>query len=202
MISFSSLAITQVSDTTRNDSNTIIVGSDSINLVLNDDTERLVKEAEVMYIKETLILDIDGDKVGDAMITEDGELYFTFTKSDMQNINNTYRIVELMEKVIEKYGLENSSYIQIIDNLENKLVEYENKIEVLEGKSGDKDQEISQLYKIIEKYKESEAKQGEIDANKDKQISNLEKENKKLKLFSKGGALGTIGFVVMIIIFL
>lgn len=200
VLSFGSLAFTQ--DSTATDTTRIFVENDSIDLVLDSDKERLVKEAEVVYIKESLILDIDGDKIGDAIITEDNELFFTFIKADMQKINDTYRIVALMEQVIEKYGLENSSYIEIIDNLENKLVEYEGKIEVLEGKNMDKDEEVSQLYEIIDRYKEAEAKQDEIDANNKEQISNLEKENKKLKLFSKGGAIGTIGFIVMIIIFL
>lgn len=146
---------------------------------------------------QILYLDDLEDNTGDVIIYGN-EVKFLFTIEQVQKINNNYRLLELMEDVIEKYGIEKDFSIDIVSSLNSEISILNEKIEIKDGQLADRGTMIQSLNKTIKDYEMKDKITEQLLNNNEKQISNLKKENKKLKTFNK--IVSGAGVVLAIIV--
>ena len=123
-----------------------------------------------------------------------------FTLEQTQKINNQYRMVELLEEVISKYGLESDIDVGIINSMESEIYLLRDQLKISESRIENKDMIISSLEKTIVKMEEQNSINDEINRNLEEQRDNWEKEAKKQKrqkiFVAIGGGILTILMLV------
>lgn len=153
------------------------------------------------YKKDTvkaIVLYLDENLSGGEVVIFNNEVRFIFTYEEVQKINSTYRLVEIMNDVIEKYGTENDFSINIIDGLNNEISIMDDKLQIKDGRLANQDELIRELTDIITLHEDKDSLNVELLSNRCDQIKNLKKENKKLKIFGKIGAVVGIAVIVVL----
>lgn len=123
-----------------------------------------------------------------------------FTLEQTQKINNQYRMVELLEEVISKYGLESDIDVGIINSMEEEIYLLRDQLKISESRIENKDMIISSLEKTIAKMEEQNRVNEEINKNLEEQRDNWEKEAKKQKRQKIFVAIGGGILVVLVLI--
>ena len=141
-----------------------------------------------------------GDTTEPTVILYNDRVRVLFTVEQVQDINNNYRMIELMEEVIAKYGIEDSVDIGIVSSLEKEIYVLNDKVDILNGRILDKDNTISKLETALEKLEEKDSKSDEVISGKDSEIEVLEKEVRKQKIQKKAISIGALAIIVLIVL--
>jgi hypothetical protein len=165
--------------------------------------ERLVDGAHRSDTVQAFVLYLDSNNTsGGEVIMFKDEVRFMFTYEEVQKINSTYRLVEIMNEVIEKYGTEKDFSINIIAGLNEEITLMDDKLKIKDGKLANCDKLNKKLESIIKTHEEKDIKNEELLSNNKDQIKNLKKDNKKLKFISKLTGGSTIVLIVVLVILL
>ena len=109
------------------------------------------------------------------------EVRVLFTLEQVQKINNQYRMVELLENVIDKYGLETDIDVGVINSMEEEIFLLNEKLKIVESRIENKDMVIKSLEETIRLMEEKDANNALIHENLEEQSERWEKEAKKQK---------------------
>ena len=162
--------------------------------------DKLINESHQIDTVDALVLYIDTSMKNGEAILYNNEVRFIFTYEEVQKINSTYRLVELMNNVIDKFDTEKDYSINIINGLNDEITLLNEKLNIKDKKIENGSKQIDELLAIIDVQEEKDQKQEELLDNNELQIKNLKKENKKLNFISKLTGGSTLILIVAIII--
>jgi predicted RNase H-like nuclease (RuvC/YqgF family) len=153
---------------------TLLLSLLSLTIYAQPDTVKIdTVQAEIIYM---------GDTLNPTIINFEGQSRVLFTIDEVKDINKTYRLVEILEEVVEKYGIENDFDVGLINSLENEITILERKIEVKNNRLSNQENTIMELANTIENIKKQNSKKDEIISNKDSEIDNLKDDLRKQKI--------------------
>lgn len=135
---------------------------------------------------------VNGDTVG-----------ITLSIEQAQKIDNDIELLELYKELSESYNFSDTIYINVVNDLEEKVANLEFKISMLESKNNDKNLIIDKLRDKIDLYVNNEdLYEKELD-NKDEIISRkdkiIKKQKKNMLIGGISMGLAIIGSLILLI---
>lgn len=139
-----------------------------------------------------------GDKTPRYLVIEKDTVGVVISIEDAQKLDNDGEILKLYKQMMVSYGNMDNGYLVIVDNLQKQIGFLNIKLSEKDGIIGDKDKMITDLKNIIANYEKEKLLTQEQMVAKDGIITNLKKDNRKLKWQR---AVGLIVSVVTITFF-
>lgn len=139
-----------------------------------------------------------GDKTPRYLVIEKDTVGVVISIEDAQKLDNDGEILKLYKQMMVSYGNMDNGYLVIVDNLQKQIGFLNIKLSEKDGIIGDKDKMITYLKNIIANYEKEKLLTQEQMVAKDGIITNLKKDNRKLKWQR---AVGLIVSVVTITFF-
>lgn len=155
------------------------------NLLDNDNLtkqqKKFVKNAKKVMEKKTYHLTLEQDGIEVEVVIFDDKARVLMSMEDIQKINNTYRMTEILEELVDKYNIENELNLTIIQSLTNEVVLLNEKITLLNDELQNKDQIISTLEATVAELRESNDILTEVNGLQAETIKTQKKEIRKQK---------------------
>lgn len=158
-----------------------------------------IEKADKIDTVESIIVYVGGlEEPSIVMYGDQVRVLFTFEQ--VQKMNNKYRMVELLEEVIKKYGIESNIDVGIVNSLENEIYLLQGKVEILNGRIEGKDITIAKLELVIATLEKKSVVSDEASKKADAIIAKKDKEIKKLKKHKVFIAIGSGILIVLIVL--
>ena len=170
---------------------------------LTEDQFNVLNNSDSVYIKESLFVNIEGDGVSATVLIQGSEAMVLMSMDDVLKVNQTYRLVDLLEEVIEKYNVENEFNFSIISSLNQEITMLSQRVEILNNSVANKDVIIFNLEKTIEELRKANNKYGELNQTLEEEVEFQKSEVKRFKEqrnWVAGGSLATIIVIILLVL--
>ena len=143
--------------------------------------QNLINRSESIEKKSVHLLRLDDDGIEVNIIFIGDETLVLMTLDDISTMNNTLRMVEILEELVDKYSIENGFNLSVFDSLNKELTLLNERVSILNGDLKNKDKIISTLKEVIVELKESNSKLKEAHLEQKELLNIKDNEIKKQK---------------------
>lgn len=168
---------------------------------LTQDQFDVLNNTNSIHKREVYFLEIGGDSIVSDVIIYGNETKILITMDDILKINQTYRLVDILEKLVDKYSIENEFNFTIVSSLNQEISMLSQKVTILNNSISNKDRIISNLESTIEELKVSNSKCEDINQTLGEEVEFQKDQVKKYKGQRNWVAAGS-GIILILIVLL
>lgn len=143
-------------------------------------------------------LDSGGIEVEVAFIGE--ETLMLISLEDVEKLNNTLRLIEIMEELIDKYSIETGINLTLVDSLNSEIVLLNERVVILNGELDNRNNIIETLNEVVSELRSANLALNNAVGEQTSLLKMKDKEIKKQKTQKWAIAGGSVAAIVLLLL--